>query len=125
VQSKNQAVVGKEGPRKLVISEDSHNHSFYVEGEGKSVNTIGIKRLMEHIDHCDLMKIDCEGSEFEIFEEMEDDLFKKISVIYVEYHEFTDDMRASKLRAKLDKYYDNVKIFPSHYDKRMGFLFAC
>lgn len=126
VRSKNLAVVGTESERKLFISEDSHNHSLFEEGngEGRPVNTIAISKLMGKIGFCDVMKMDCEGAEFEIIQAMKAEHFKQIGTLYIEYHQYLKHFRAGDLIGKLKKYYPSVRDFVSQYDRRMGFVLA-
>jgi hypothetical protein len=39
------------------------------------------------INHCDFLKLDCEGSEFDIILESEPSIFKRITRIVMEYHD--------------------------------------
>jgi len=56
--------------------------------DGYMVEVIGINNLHEYLklEKIDYLKIDCEGSEKEIFEEITEDTLNKINKIVVEYH---------------------------------------
>ncbi|MBL4694262.1 FkbM family methyltransferase [Candidatus Gracilibacteria bacterium] len=109
VVCKNVAVGAEAGEREFFLSEDSHNHSFYGEGDSVKVRVSQLKR------GCDFLKMDCEGAEFEILPSLDLSLF---GAIFVEYHR-----EPSSLVALLGKNF-SVKKFPSNYDKNMGYLLA-
>ena len=58
------------------------------------------------LDRIDYLKIDCEGSEYEILENFED--YHKISLIALEMHDFYGKKRKLGLLKKLFKYYHIV-----------------
>lgn len=56
------------------------------------------------IDHINLMKVDIEGAEIELFGAMSDDLLHCIDQITVEFHDFLPEFNLSaKVRATLDR----------------------
>jgi FkbM family methyltransferase len=138
---KNVAVCGKDGMCELFLSEDSHNHSVIsggVVGEEvafKKVNCVSLQTIIEkHLakeqcDFVDLVKMDCEGAEFEILESADAfaggrGIFEKIKAFCLEYHEFLPEMRAERLVNILKKHGYKVDVKKSHYDGRMGFIWA-
>jgi|GEM_PF-824793 len=152
VFAKNVAVTGNDGMRELFLSVDSHNHSVFgqamesqvdiVDDESVvssrkvncvSFSTIVLKHIVkEGCDNIGLVKMDCEGAEFEILESVDagfggvsgEEIFKKIKSFCIEYHEFLPEMRAEKLVNILRKYGYKVDVKKSHYDNRMGFIWA-
>lgn len=133
VACKNVAVGGQIGDRILYISKDSHNHSLISEeasgdfsGVEKKVPTTTLARILEQnrLASVSLVKMDCEGAEFEILENLPASVFAAVANFYVEYHEYADNMRAPRLREIFQKNGFKVEMRPSHYDKRMGFVFA-
>lgn len=54
------------------------------------------------IKHCDILKMDCEGSEEDIIHDLDDDLVNRISQISVEFH---DKHKVKELVDKLSKWY--------------------
>ena len=84
---KNVAIGGVDGNRELYLSSDSHNHSLIGSGEGKKVFVRSFDGLIEKLGLVDLVKMDIEGAEFEIFENVSDESLGKIRSIYIEYHE--------------------------------------
>ena len=65
-----QAVGGSEGPRTLYFSTNSGTNSMYRPQMGApiEVECTTLERIFDthHVEHCDLLKIDCEGAEYEI-----------------------------------------------------------
>ena len=56
------------------------------------------------IDHINLMKVDIEGAEIELFGTMSDDLLHRIDQITVEFHDFVPEFDLSaRVRATLDR----------------------
>ncbi len=127
VFAKNVAVAGKEGEVSLNISADSHNHSLVdidgVVGE-KKVKAVTLEKILEKMKHCDVVKMDCEGAEFQILEMAPKSVFEKVGIFFLEYHEFSAEMKAVRLKTLLEKNGYKVTQYPSRYDKRMGFLWA-
>ena len=131
VKCKNVAVSGKIGAAILNVSEDSHNHSIVFEKDSKStssVNTTTLEKIatpiLNHNPHIDLVKMDCEGSEFDIFENTPVDILKKIKTFYIEYHLYKSCFNLDNIISKLKMAGFSVKKTVSPYDKRMGFVFA-
>lgn len=72
---------------------------------GEMCETISLSDLMSslNIDQIDYLKMDCEGSEYEIFENFDD--YDRISVIALELHAFYSDSRRRSLVQKLMNHY--------------------
>ena len=71
-----------------------------------AVNGITFQNFMAAcgIDHIDLMKVDIEGSEIELFDTISDDLLDHIDQMTVEFHDFLPEFElAAKVRATLDR----------------------
>ncbi|MBI5753899.1 FkbM family methyltransferase [Candidatus Peregrinibacteria bacterium] len=133
VTMKNVAVGAEIGQRILYVSKDSHNHSLLgaeaagdFSGEEKMVNVVTLERILEQnrLASVGLVKMDCEGAEFEILENLSDEVFDVVENFYVECHRYTYEMNPSKLQEIFKKYGFKVDIWSNHYDKRMGFIWA-
>ncbi|MBU1151396.1 FkbM family methyltransferase [Patescibacteria group bacterium] len=121
---KNVAVGAENGRRKFYLSEDSHNHSFLGEGKEVMVDVIDMVKILARDlqgKKCDLLKMDCEGAEFEILRSMNREQFDKISNIYVEYHE-GEGRSARELGEILRENGFKVKMSISRFDCRFGFI---
>lgn len=126
VVAKNAAVAGEEGTVILNVSEDSHNHSLVVDPgmmKHQKVSAVTLERVLVKMGGCDLIKMDVEGAEFQILENAGTAVFE-VPEYFLEYHEYTQTMRAADLKVLFEKHGYTVKIVPSKYDKKMGFLYA-
>lgn len=77
--------VGKEGKRELYLKKGNSGMATFdgISAETQEAQAIGIKKIFKDIPRCDLLKIDCEGAEYEfIF----DTPFEKIDQISMELH---------------------------------------
>lgn len=72
----------------------------------------------------DLMKLDCEGAEYEILLNQDPKVFKKINRIIMEYHDLDEKRNFSVLT----KYFEELGYYVKRYDNRvhknLGYLFA-
>lgn len=128
VMPKNLAVAAKEGAANLYISQDSHNHSLdqnakNIQGS-KKVQATTLDKILHAHASCDLIKMDCEGAEFEIIATTSPETFQKIKTLFIEYHEYSEGNSAQNLKKILEKNHFRVRLTPSRYDKRMGFIIA-
>jgi len=134
VFAKNVAVAAKDGETILFMSEDSHNHSilrfFKKIMKEVRVPTVSMEKIIERdmarqgVNFCDLVKMDCEGAEFEILASMSPEVFKKIGTFYIEYHEYLEDKNKNDLVKILQKNGYKTRMTESRYDKKFGFIFA-
>lgn len=77
--------VGIPGTREVYLNPKNSGMATFerISNEKEEVNIIGIKEVFENISHCDLLKMDCEGAEYEfIF----DTPFEKIDQVSMELH---------------------------------------
>lgn len=141
VFAKNVAIAGESGTRELHISADSHNHSLFpgatesdsagpIPGAIKKVPTTSLKDIFTThsskfaIPGYSLIKMDCEGAEFEIIASISADQLSLAHAYYLEYHEYQPDFSAQNLAQVFRKAGFKTSITPSRYDSRMGFIFA-
>jgi|SRR4030095_1829752 len=78
---------------KKLYKFESIAHSFLRSGgDFDLVHCIDLKTIIEEnkLDKIDYLKIDCEGAEFEILYSTGQDILKKIKVICVEYHNYSE-----------------------------------
>lgn len=91
----NLGVAASNGDRKLYISGRSPFYSMHTKAESDQFINIRCISLQEvfksnKINECGLLKIDCEGAEFEILYNTPDSYFQRIKEIKLEYHNQKD-----------------------------------
>ncbi len=148
------ALARESGARQLVVAEDSHNHTLAelefsvipTEMEG-SLNhsvrdfstplhsarndskTIEVQS-MSFADFCkqnkikkiSLIKFDIEGGEYEVFEGMSEKDLSVVNYVILEYHMGREKSRDIEEKLRTSGF--AVQVFPSKFDKTMGFIFA-
>jgi FkbM family methyltransferase len=80
----------------------------YFDGFEHKIETITLDRLMEenNIDYIDILKIDVEGSEYEILLSISDECYSKIRQITVEFHDFID----TELKIKTEEIINKLEL---------------
>jgi FkbM family methyltransferase len=123
-----QALAGKTGKLDFYVSPDTHNHSLIKFDEFKEKITVASISLSEFlkqnkIDKVSLLKMDIEGGEYEVMENLAMDDWRKLENILLEYHDLPE--RNHKDLADLIRRNGfSLEIFPSHYDKKLGYMLA-
>ena len=87
----NKGVAGSSGSKILFENKsNSAGHSMLhkSDGLGKTVPCLDLKDIFEseNISVCNLMKLDCEGAEFDILMNTPQNIIEKIKLISMEYH---------------------------------------
>ena len=124
--SHNVAVTKTEGEIPIYLSDDESGHSVF-EKDTKTVNveSISLKKIIDvnNINRCNLLKLDCEGSEYEIIESLPKNYFDKIDKIIIEYH-FAEKYPTlfKNLISKLESIPFTIEI--KKLDDSMGLIFA-
>jgi len=97
IHSFNMAVWSSEGERTLFTSRGSAFHGFFPDklhaGGFEKVRCIGINTILKHVEPPVLLKIDAEGSEYEIIEHMTNENLEKLQRTALEYHVSNPDLR--------------------------------
>jgi FkbM family methyltransferase len=87
----NLGVTGASERREIHVSPHGSPFSSLYGGEGQTeeIECVGLDRVFEEnaIERCDLLKLDCEGAEFEILFGAPDHVLARVDRICVEYHE--------------------------------------
>ncbi|MEY4385775.1 MAG: hypothetical protein RLY20_1058 [Verrucomicrobiota bacterium] len=98
------AVSDKSGSATLYFTpgDDSGCSLSQAKGESLTVKTVGINELFQHcgVKRCDLLKMDCEGSELPILEAASPDVLGKIGAIIMEYHNEAEVPRLCEILAQ-------------------------
>lgn len=127
---KQLAVSDKIGETELKLSKEDLNHSLEkaIEptNETQKVQTTTLDRIFQKngIVKCDLLKLDCEGSEFKIIYSTPKEVFRKIDNIFLEYHDWIDGENSDKLKSYLINIGYKVQKFPNSKMRELGFLWC-
>lgn len=87
----NKGVSGVKKTAILLGDEPNKTSLIYGDGNGQEIDCVSLNDVFvdNKIEHIDLLKVDCEGSEYEILMGFKGSgNFEKISNIVLEYHEF-------------------------------------
>jgi FkbM family methyltransferase len=76
------------------------------------------------IERCDVLKMDCEGAEYEILMSSDDATLGKIENLVLEYHDTYTEHEHEELAAFLQGKGYTVRTRPSPAHREIGFLFA-
>lgn len=125
---------------KLFIAEDSINHKIKnqkpktkkEEKEDGSFQNIRIFSLEDFlndnkIDKVSLIKMDIEGGEYDILENIDENTYLRIGAFIMEYHNIIKNQKPktkNDIEFILRKNGFSVQVFPSKFDKDLGFIFA-
>jgi len=83
------AVTDKSSVVRMFLNQDAAAHSVFTESdEYVDIESVSLKDIFDsnEIKKCDLLKLDCEGSEYIILNSLPDSYFEYIKKIVMEYH---------------------------------------
>jgi hypothetical protein len=110
----------------LFLNDDQSAHSIFSKSsESISVESTSLQKIFEEnkISSCKLLKLDCEGAEYEIIDSLPSEYLNKIQNIVMEYHSAdTKPELVKNLILKIKNAGFKIKTRPHHDD--MGFLIA-
>lgn len=122
----NLAVARKSARVRIFLNEDKAGHSMFVpNSQIIEIESISLKEIFDdnNIEKCGLIKIDCEGAEYEIIDSLPTEYFKKISNFIIEYHFAQKNLELLKnLKNKLSDLGFKLEII--EHDIDMGLLYA-
>jgi len=109
----------------LQISSQEHPVG-HKDAEPIVVAAITLQNLFddENLTNIDLLKMDCEGAEYEVLLHTPQVVFNKIDRIIMEYHDLDETRSHSVLAAFLKAKGYLVKCHPNFVHKQIGYLFA-
>ena len=122
----NSAVSNSNSNIKLYLNDDESGHSMFSESSKTiTVNSISLQNIMDNnnITNCNFLKLDCEGTEYEILENLPLSYYNKIEKIIIEYHmadthpELLENLKKLLISQKYD--IKTKKLFSD-----IGFLYA-
>lgn len=116
--------IGGDTCEKIILSSGSSGVSNLYEKRGKQVliKMLSLKDvfLTNNIQVCDLLKIDCEGAEYEILYSTPQEIFDRVKFICLEFHEKFGTGKGVELKAFLEKKGFHVAI----EGNVVGYIFA-
>jgi len=122
----NMAVSKNSGRLDLFLNNDQSAHSIFSKSsESISVESTSLQKIFEEnkISSCKLLKLDCEGAEYEIIDSLPSKYLDKIQNMVIEYHlADTKPELVKSLILKIKNAGFKIKTRPHHND--MGFLIA-
>ncbi|QQR83728.1 FkbM family methyltransferase [Candidatus Peregrinibacteria bacterium] len=127
---KQVAVSDVNGPVILQISQEDLNHSLLkaIEptNQTEQVQSTTLERIFHknRIEKCDLLKLDCEGSEYKIIQSTPQEIFERIDHIFLEYHDWFPGHNVNQLKQTLMNAGYRVEHYPNHKMKELGFLWC-
>lgn len=97
-QEKRKLYLGKSPFHSFLPTERSPFNALYSDSQGEreqsflEVNCISLRDIFDEnkISECDILKMDCEGAEYEILYNLPGSYFKRIKEIRMEYHNHLD-----------------------------------
>ncbi len=125
----NLALHSQTGSEKLYLSVDSHNHSL-LKGDDQGDQTLTVKTttindfcLQQKIDRISLLKMDIEGGEHEIINNLTETELALIDHLFLEVHK-TESGSYQSLEKILRPAGFSVQIFPCQFDPDLKFMLA-
>ena len=122
----NMAVSKNSGRLDLFLNNDQSAHSIFSKSsESINVESTSLQKIFEEhkISSCKILKLDCEGAEYEIIDSLPSEYLDKIQNIVIEYHlADTKPELVKSLILKIKNAGFKIKTRPHHND--MGFLIA-
>ena len=122
----NLAVTKNESEVKLFLDDDQSAHSIFQNGKDAiTVKSISLEKIFDrnNIDFCKVLKLDCEGAEYEIIDSLPKEYFNRIKNIIIEYH--YADSKPELVRELISKIKnEGFQITTRPHYNDMGFLIA-
>jgi len=119
------AVAGNNKGRTLSIHPSNiggHSTTYPVGDRKEEVPSVTLDEIAEKLERIDLLKMDCEGAEFEILAAASERTMGKIGRIMMEVH--TSVAPVSELKKILDKHFRSVQIWPNKWDASLPYIKA-
>ncbi len=126
IKSFNLAVSNSNSNVKLYLNDDEAGHSMFSKSSKTiTVDSISLQQIFDdnNIENCNFLKLDCEGTEYEILQNLPLSYFDKIEKIIIEYHmadshpELLENLK--KLLISQNYFLKTKKLFSD-----IGFLYA-
>lgn len=131
VQAFQQAIGGQSGELALDLSGDEplQIQSRAATSQAAQTLTVPCLSLADAFSHltlerCDLLKLDCEGAEYDILFNAPDDVLRRVDRIVMEYHDGVTPYSHQDLAAFLQGRRFRVETFPNFVHPELGYLRA-
>jgi FkbM family methyltransferase len=133
VEPRAALVAGSAGRARLYLSSDPAAHSLFPPLAGETAPALEVEATtieaifaQEEIERCDLLKLDCEGAEYQVLRAVPAGLWPRIERIALEYHPAPagESWSGEKLTRFLEEMGLRVSIRPSRKEAGRGLLFA-
>jgi len=124
IKTFNQAVSNKKKTMKIFTVEDTIGHSAYGKGDFIKVQATSLKSIFDSnkIKHCDLIKMDIEGGEYDILFNLPDSYFNKIQRIAMECHDIDSKNNSKSMISLLKK--KGFKLIIQNKPANLSMIFA-
>ncbi len=124
-----QAIAGKSGKLAFYVHEASGLSSLFssrVNMVKTTVSAISLANVFKNhaISKCDLLKMDCEGAEYDILSNTSVDILKKVKNMIIEYHDSITYHHHGELIELLTRRGFMVKIKPHYLEDDIGLIYA-
>jgi len=100
--------------------DSNHAHSHII---SQSVS-LQQALVQNHVNHLDLLKLDCEGAEFPILLEVEPDILHRVDRVIMEYHDGYQGHHHEELVELFSNNGYHVKVTPNVVHAELGYLYA-
>jgi len=130
----NQAVSGQTGKilldlsggEPLQITSAELESDAGVQAERFIVDSLSLADVLEDnkLNHCDLLKLDCEGAEYDIIFSAGEAVLDRINRIVMEYHDGVTDHSHKEMVDYLSRHGYRVRISPNYVHADLGYLYA-
>lgn len=99
---KNEITKFYEDPKSPYNGSNKFN---YFDGIEHNINTITLEEIIEenNLDYIDILKIDIEGSEYDVIPSISEEILSKIKQITIEFHDFIDNNLKEKTQKIIDR----------------------
>lgn len=104
-----------------ILSNIYDEHNWQLDGKKVEINTISFNEFVNDLEKIDYLKVDIEGSEYDLFENISIENLKKIKKIGCEYH-WNHQNRLENIINKLKN--NNFNVFSFETNQNVGKLFA-
>lgn len=134
VQPFRKAAFGERGTGALILTADPASHSLHRGGSPFEVGEVDVECITladifreNAVDRCGLLKLDCEGAEYEIIPSIPGDLWPRIDRVSLEYHPVLEGepglpSKGEDLKACLEAAGHEVRMVPKKKRPGMGLL---